>query len=126
MNIIDSQNKSLFLSMVLQPFEPWPLFQFLNLYTIGKTSWKEDQPVARPPPTHRSIQTQNKHTQASMHPWDSNSQSQRLSERRLNRLRLRPRGHCDRQNEILPRINSRSVILSTCSVKYIYRYASVV
>jgi hypothetical protein len=43
------------LSMALQSFVgPWPLFQFLNLYTAGRTPWTGDQPVARPLPTHRT------------------------------------------------------------------------
>jgi hypothetical protein len=46
------------------PCGPWPLFQFLNLYTVGRTSW--DQPVSRPLPTHRTTQTQSKRTQTSM------------------------------------------------------------
>jgi hypothetical protein len=46
--------------MALQPFVgPWPLFQFLNLYTVGRTPWPGDQPVSRPLPT----QTQKKRTQ---------------------------------------------------------------
>jgi hypothetical protein len=45
---------------------PWPLFQFLNLYTVGRTPWKSDQPVARSLPTHKATQTQNKCTQTSM------------------------------------------------------------
>jgi hypothetical protein len=35
--------------MALQPL--WTLaavFQFLNIYTVGRTPWTEDQPVARP------------------------------------------------------------------------------
>jgi hypothetical protein len=52
--------------MALQPFVPWPIFQFLNLYTVGKTPWTGDQRVARPLPTHRTTQTQNKRTQISM------------------------------------------------------------
>jgi hypothetical protein len=52
--------------MSLQPFvTPWPLFQFLNLYRIRETPWMGDQPVARPLPTHRAIQTQNKRTETS-------------------------------------------------------------
>jgi hypothetical protein len=47
--------------MALQPFVgPWLLFQFLNLYTVGRTPWTGDQPVARPLPT------QNKRTHISM------------------------------------------------------------
>jgi hypothetical protein len=52
-------------SMALQPFvRPWPLLQFRNLfYTVGRTPWTSDQPVARPLPTHRRTQTQiNAHT----------------------------------------------------------------
>jgi hypothetical protein len=45
---------------------PWPLFQFLNLYTVGRTPRTGDQPVARPLPTRRTTQTQNKRTQISM------------------------------------------------------------
>jgi hypothetical protein len=44
----------------------WPLFQFLNLYTVGRNPWTVDQPVARPLPTHRTTQTHNKLTETSM------------------------------------------------------------
>jgi hypothetical protein len=40
-------------------------FSFLILYAVGRTPWAGDQPVARPLPTHRTIQTQNKRTQTS-------------------------------------------------------------
>jgi hypothetical protein len=53
--------------MALQSFGPWPLFQFLNLYTVGRTPRTGDQPVAKPVSTHRTTQTQNKRTQTSMH-----------------------------------------------------------
>jgi hypothetical protein len=43
-------------------------FSFLILYTVGRTSWTGDQPVARPLPTYRTIQIRNKRTQTSM-PW---------------------------------------------------------
>jgi hypothetical protein len=49
------------LSWVLAAF-----YNFLILYTVGKTPWTGDQPVARPLPTHRTTQTQNKRTQTSM------------------------------------------------------------
>jgi hypothetical protein len=42
------------------PCGPWPLFQFLNLYTVGRTLWMGDQPIAR------TLPTQNKCTQTSM------------------------------------------------------------
>jgi hypothetical protein len=45
---------------------PWPLFQFLNLHTVGRTPWTGDQHVVRPLPTHRTTQTQNKRTQTSV------------------------------------------------------------
>jgi hypothetical protein len=41
-------------------------FSFLILYTAGRTPWTGDQPVARPLPTHRTTQTQNKRRQTSM------------------------------------------------------------
>jgi hypothetical protein len=56
----------MYLSMALQPFGPLPLFQFLNIYAVGRTPLMGDQPVARPLPTHRTTQEQNKRTQASM------------------------------------------------------------
>jgi hypothetical protein len=47
--------------MTLQPVVgPWPLFQFLNLYTVGRTPWTRDQYVARP-----LLHTQNERTQTS-------------------------------------------------------------
>jgi hypothetical protein len=36
------------------------------IYTVSRTSQMGDQPVARPLPTHRTTQTQNKCTQTSM------------------------------------------------------------
>jgi hypothetical protein len=52
--------------MALQPFGPWPLFQFLNRIHSRYDSWTGDQPVVRPLPTHRTAQTQTKRTQTSM------------------------------------------------------------
>jgi hypothetical protein len=44
-------------------------FSFVIFFhTDGRTSWKGDQPVARPLPSHRTALTHNKHTQRSM-PW---------------------------------------------------------
>jgi hypothetical protein len=43
-------------------------FSFLILYTVDRTPWTGNQPVARPLPTHRTAQTQNKRTQTSV-PW---------------------------------------------------------
>jgi hypothetical protein len=53
--------------MALQPFvRPWPLFSSFIFYTVGRTSWTGDQPVARPLPGHGTAQTQNKRTQTSI------------------------------------------------------------
>jgi hypothetical protein len=41
-------------------------FSFLIFYTVGRSPWTGDQPVARPLPAHRATQTQNKRTQTSM------------------------------------------------------------
>jgi hypothetical protein len=43
-------------------------FSYLLLYTVGRTPLTGDQAVAKPLPTQRTIQTQNKRTQISM-PW---------------------------------------------------------
>jgi hypothetical protein len=40
-------------------------FGFLIPYTVGRIPWTGDQPVARPLPSYRTTQTQNKHTQTS-------------------------------------------------------------
>jgi hypothetical protein len=45
---------SLFVSMVVQSFGPLPLVSLLIIYTVGRTPWTGDQPVARPLPTHRT------------------------------------------------------------------------
>jgi hypothetical protein len=42
------------------------LFSFLILYKVGMTLWTGDQPAARPLPTQRTTQTQNKRTKTSM------------------------------------------------------------
>jgi hypothetical protein len=58
-------------------------FSFLILYTVGRTPWTGDQPVAMQLPTHRTTQTQNKRTHR--HPcleWDWNPWSVRSSKRR--------------------------------------------
>jgi hypothetical protein len=56
---------SIYLSMALQPLWTRLLFQPLNSCIVGRTPWTGDQSVARPLPTHREKQTQNKRTQAS-------------------------------------------------------------
>jgi hypothetical protein len=67
-------------------------FSFLILYTVGRTPWTGDQPVARPLPTHRTTQTQNKGTQTSMH-WLGFEHTIPAFE---DSSCLSRRGHCDR------------------------------
>jgi hypothetical protein len=58
---------SIYLAMSLQPFvAPWQLCQFLDLLHSQYESLDGDQAVARPLPTHRTAQTDNKRTQTSM------------------------------------------------------------
>jgi hypothetical protein len=66
-----SIHPSIYLSIYLwlySPCGPWPLFHFLNPLTVGRTSWTGDQSAARPKPTRRTTQTQNKCKQTIM-PW---------------------------------------------------------
>jgi hypothetical protein len=57
-------------SIYLGPYTPLldlgRFCSFLILYTVGRTPWTGDQPVARPLPTHRTPQTRNKRIQTSM------------------------------------------------------------
>jgi hypothetical protein len=53
------------------------VFSFIIFFTQSRSPWTSDQPVARPLPTERTTQTQNKSTHR--HPWlewDSNPRSQ--------------------------------------------------
>jgi hypothetical protein len=54
-------NGSTALSWALAAF-----FSFVFLYTVGRILWTGDKPVARPLPTNRTTQTQNKRTQIPM------------------------------------------------------------
>jgi hypothetical protein len=59
---------SLSLSLSLWHQSPLRLgcvFSFLILYTVCRTPWAGDQPVARPLPKHKTTQRQNKRTQTS-------------------------------------------------------------
>jgi hypothetical protein len=89
--------------MALQPFVgPWPLLQFHNLfYTGGRTPWTGDQPVARPLPTHRTTQTQNKRRHTDIHALSgirTHDPSVRASE---DSSCLRAHGPCDRHIKYL-------------------------
>jgi hypothetical protein len=76
-----------FFSLSLWLYSPFDLarffFNFLILYTVGRTPWTGDRPVARPLHIHRTTQTQNKriHRHPSLE-WDSNPRSQCSSGRR--------------------------------------------
>jgi hypothetical protein len=48
-------------------------FSILIIYTVGRTPWTVDQPVARPLPALRTTQIQNKGTQHPCLERDSNS-----------------------------------------------------
>jgi hypothetical protein len=84
--------------------EPWPLSQFLDLYTVGRTPWTGDQAVWRPLPTHRTTQTQNKHTD--IHASSrirTHDPSVREGE---DSSCLRPCGHCVRPLGLFVGLNS--------------------
>jgi hypothetical protein len=59
--ILFTLRKYFFFQQLCSPCGAWPLFQFPDLFTIGRTPWTSDQPTARPLPKHRTAQTQNKH-----------------------------------------------------------------
>jgi hypothetical protein len=64
---IFSLSLSLYLSLRLySPLDLGRLFSFLTLYAVGRTPWTRDQPIAKPLPTQRTTQTQNKRTQTSI------------------------------------------------------------
>jgi hypothetical protein len=69
---------------------------FVILYTVGRTPWTGDQPVARPLPTHRTTQIQNKgiHRHPCLELVRTHDPRVRVGE---DGSCLRPRGHCDRQ-----------------------------
>jgi hypothetical protein len=76
---------------------PWPLFfSFLILYTVGKTPWTGDQPVARPLLTEQHKHRINAHN-TDIHTLSgirTHDPSVRASE---DSSCLRPRGRCDRR-----------------------------
>jgi hypothetical protein len=51
----------------LQPFlGPWPLFQFLDVFTRTVSLWTSDHLVARLLPTNKTAYTKHKHIQTSL------------------------------------------------------------
>jgi hypothetical protein len=67
-------------------------FSFLIFYTICRTHWMGDQPVAKPPPAHWTAQTRNKRTETSV-PWVGFEPMIPVFEQAKS---LRPRCHCVR------------------------------
>jgi hypothetical protein len=85
-------------STALQTFVgSWPPRFRNHFYTLRRTPWKRDQSVARPQPTHRTTQIQNKRTQISM-PRVGFEPTISAFERVKTGSFLRQRGHCDRPN----------------------------
>jgi hypothetical protein len=83
------------------PRGSWPLFQFHDHFTDGRTPWVSDQLVARPLSKYRTTQTEWTYTHTK-HPclvWDLNSDpSFRASE---DSSCLRPLGCCDKPFDII-------------------------
>jgi hypothetical protein len=65
-------------------------------YAVGTTPWKGDQPVARPLPTHRTRQTQNKRKQTSMPRVGFKTTTQVFELGKTVHALARAAGHCDR------------------------------
>jgi hypothetical protein len=97
------------LSIYLWLYNPRGLFQFLNLYTVGRTPWMGDQPVTRQLPKHRTTQAQNASSGIRTH--DS---SVRTGE---DDSCLRPRGGCDLQVHGYCTFNFPSFVVPALHVK---------
>jgi hypothetical protein len=116
--ILDNKELSIYL-WLYGPCGPWPLFQLLNLYTVGRTPWTGDQPVARPLHTRRTTQTQNKRTQTDIHV----SRGIRTQDRNVRAGEdgscVRQRGHCNRLNKELYSVLNRSFLSFPSSYSFI-------
>jgi hypothetical protein len=73
--------------------DPGRFFCFLILYTVGRTSWTGNLPIARPLPTHRTAQ--NKRMQTSMCRVGLEPTTPVLELVKTVHA-FRPRDHCDR------------------------------
>jgi hypothetical protein len=74
---------------------PCPLFQFLYLYTVGRTSWRRDECVTGPLPTHRiNADDTDIHASSGIRTHD---RSVRAGE---DDSCLRPLGHCERPSDV--------------------------
>jgi hypothetical protein len=62
--LLEVRYLSLSRSLAVQPIGPWPLFQFLNLSTVGRTPWSSEKTVARQllAHTHTTTNTEWKQT----------------------------------------------------------------
>jgi hypothetical protein len=63
---VSKQNSSILYLWLYSPLDLGRFFSFIILYTVGSAPWTGDQPLVRPLPTHRTIQTQNECKQTSM------------------------------------------------------------
>jgi hypothetical protein len=96
---------SLYLSMVLQPFVgPWPLFQFLNLYTVSKGSF-DGGSARRKAATYTQKNTNTEYTRTDIHVSSGIRTHDPSVTAAEDGSCLRPRGHCDRHILIYRRKN---------------------
>jgi hypothetical protein len=80
------------------PCRPWPLFQFLSLYTVSRPSWTGSTHRKAATFTQNTTNTECTHRHSCVE-WDSNPRSQCSSGKDDSCLRLRD--HCDRPTENL-------------------------
>jgi hypothetical protein len=79
-------------------------FSFLILYRDGRTSWTSDQSVAKPLPTDRTTQTQNKRTQTSMPRVGLGPMTPVFERAKCLHALDRAAGHCGQQQIVLDQI----------------------
>jgi hypothetical protein len=93
------------------------LFCSLDLYTIGRTPWTSDRPIARPLPKYRTAQTQNKRTYTHTHTHTPNIHGRSEIRTHDHSVRARedsscprPLGYRDRLMRTIRSINIYSVV----------------
>jgi hypothetical protein len=89
-------SSSIYLGLYRPFVGSWSIFGFLILHTVGRTLWTGDQPVARPLPTHRATQTQNKCTQIFMPRGGFEPTIPVFKQAKIVHALDRAAGHCDR------------------------------
>jgi hypothetical protein len=72
-------------------------FSCLILYTVGRTPWTGDQPVARPLPTHNNTNTEE--TPTNIHALSEIRTHDPSVREGGGGSCLRPRSHCDRHRD---------------------------